>query len=57
MDLNIGDKLYSIRSTISNKPQITVFSGPYDKNVVTIARNLFCGRITKLCVNDSVPSR
>jgi hypothetical protein len=57
MDLNIGDKLYSIRNAISNKPQITVFSGPYDKNVVTIARNLFHGRITRLCVNDSALSR
>jgi hypothetical protein len=40
MDLNVGDKLYSIRNAISNKPQITVFSDPYDKNVATIAKNL-----------------
>jgi superfamily II DNA/RNA helicase len=57
MDLNVGDKLYSIRNAISNKPQITVFSDPYDKNVATIAKNLIHERVTRLCINDSVASR
>lgn len=57
MDLNVGDQLYSIRNAILSKPQITVFSDPYDKNVATIARNLLNGRIARLCINDSVPSQ
>ncbi|GJN07000.1 hypothetical protein PR202_ga24785 [Eleusine coracana subsp. coracana] len=57
MDFDVGDKLCSIRNTILSKPQITVFSDPCDKNVATTARNLLHGRIARLCINDSVPSR
>ncbi|GJM88011.1 hypothetical protein PR202_ga04026 [Eleusine coracana subsp. coracana] len=57
LDLNVVDKLYSIRNAISSKPQITVFSDPCDKNVATVARNLVHGRITRLCINGSVLSR
>ncbi|TVU50858.1 hypothetical protein EJB05_02250 [Eragrostis curvula] len=57
MDLNVTDKLYSIRNAILSKPQITVFSDPYDKNVSAVTRNLINGRITRLCINDSVASR
>ncbi|GJN28317.1 hypothetical protein PR202_gb16426 [Eleusine coracana subsp. coracana] len=57
MDLDVGDKLYSIRNIILSKPQITVFSDPYDKDVATMARNLLHGRIARLCINESVPSQ
>ncbi|XP_039775891.1 probable ATP-dependent RNA helicase ddx5 [Panicum virgatum] len=57
MDLNITDKIYSIRDAISSSPQITIFTDSSDKNVATMARNLLHGRITKLSVNDSVSSR
>ena len=57
MDLNVTDKIYSIRDAISSNPQITIFTDPSDKNVATMARNLLHGRITKLSVNDSVSSR
>ncbi|KAG2555818.1 DEAD-box ATP-dependent RNA helicase 40-like [Panicum virgatum] len=57
MDLNVTDKIYSIRDAISSSPQITIFTDPSDKNVATMARNLLHGRITKLSVNDSVSSR
>jgi len=57
MDLNVTDKIYSIRDDISSSPQITIFTDPSDKNVATMARNLLHGRITKLSVNDSVSSR
>ncbi|TVU26940.1 hypothetical protein EJB05_29516, partial [Eragrostis curvula] len=57
MDLNVIDKLYSIINAISSKPQITVFSDPCGKNVAKIAGNLVRGRITRLCINNSVPSR
>ena len=40
MDLNVTDKIYSIRDAISSSPQITIFTGPSDKNVATMARNL-----------------
>ncbi|GJN13790.1 hypothetical protein PR202_gb00535 [Eleusine coracana subsp. coracana] len=57
LDLNVVDKLYSIRNAISSKPQITVFSDPRDNNVATIARNLVRGRVTRLYINNSVLSR
>ncbi|XP_062182331.1 ATP-dependent RNA helicase DBP3-like [Phragmites australis] len=57
MDLNVSDKLYSIRDAISSNPQVTIFSDPYDKDVATIARNLVHGRITRLCIGDSVTSQ
>ncbi|RLM69793.1 DEAD-box ATP-dependent RNA helicase 40-like [Panicum miliaceum] len=57
LDLNVTDKIYSIRDAISSNPQITIFTDPSDKNVAMMARNLLHGRITKLSINDSVSSR
>ncbi|CAO2140858.1 unnamed protein product [Urochloa humidicola] len=57
LDLNVSDKIFSIRDAISSNPQITIFTDPSDKNVATMAKNLVRGRITKLCINDSVSSR
>jgi hypothetical protein len=57
LDLNVTDKIYSIRDAISSNPQITIFTDPSDKNVAIMARNLLHGRTTKLSINDSVSSR
>ncbi|CAN6380542.1 unnamed protein product [Urochloa humidicola] len=57
LDLNVSDKIFSIRDAISSNPQITIFTDPSDKNVATSAKNLLRGRITKLSISDSVSSR
>ncbi|RCV37038.1 hypothetical protein SETIT_8G030300v2 [Setaria italica] len=57
LDLNVSDKIFSIRDAISSNPQITIFTDSSDKNVATMAKNLLRGRITKLSINDSVSSR
>ncbi|CAN6357619.1 unnamed protein product [Urochloa humidicola] len=57
LELNVSDRIFSIRDAISSNPQITIFTDPSDKNVATMAKNLLRGKITKLCINDSVSSR
>ncbi|TKV99254.1 hypothetical protein SEVIR_8G027100v4 [Setaria viridis] len=57
LDLNVSDKIFSIRDAISSNPQITIFTDSSDKNVATMVKNLLRGRITKLSINDSVSSR
>ncbi|CAN6348943.1 unnamed protein product [Urochloa humidicola] len=57
LDLNVSDKIFSIRDAISSNPQITIFTDPSDKNVATSAKNLLRRRITKLSISDSVSSR
>ncbi|KAF0933305.1 hypothetical protein E2562_017090 [Oryza meyeriana var. granulata] len=58
MDLNVGDKLCSIRKAILSNPQITIFSDSSDRSVAALATKLLSGRkITRLCTNDSVTSR
>ncbi|KAF8706543.1 hypothetical protein HU200_030825 [Digitaria exilis] len=57
LDLNVSEKIFSIREAISGNPQITIFTDPSDKNIATIARNLLREKITKLAINDSVSSR
>uniref|UniRef100_A0A0D9XWX0 DEAD/DEAH-box helicase domain-containing protein n=1 Tax=Leersia perrieri TaxID=77586 RepID=A0A0D9XWX0_9ORYZ len=58
MDLNVGDKLCSIKDAVSSNSQITMFSDPSDRSVAALATKLFRGRkITRLCTNDSVTSR
>ncbi|XP_066356470.1 ATP-dependent RNA helicase DBP3-like [Miscanthus floridulus] len=57
VDHNVSDKIFSIRDTISNNPQITIFTDPSDKKVATMVKSLLRGRITKLSINDSVSSR
>uniref|UniRef100_A0A0E0MJM1 DEAD/DEAH-box helicase domain-containing protein n=1 Tax=Oryza punctata TaxID=4537 RepID=A0A0E0MJM1_ORYPU len=58
MDLNVGDKLCSIRDAILSNPQVTIFSDPSDRRVAALATKLLGGKkITRLCTNDSVTSR
>ncbi|WVZ88304.1 hypothetical protein U9M48_034840 [Paspalum notatum var. saurae] len=57
LDLNVSDKIFSIRDAISSDPQITIFTDPSDKNVASMAKNLLRGRITKLPINASVSAR
>ncbi|KAF8707097.1 hypothetical protein HU200_030329 [Digitaria exilis] len=57
LDLNVSEKIFSIREAISGNPHITIFTDPSDKNIATIAKNLLRGKITKLSINDSVSSR
>uniref|UniRef100_A0A0E0F9K1 DEAD/DEAH-box helicase domain-containing protein n=1 Tax=Oryza meridionalis TaxID=40149 RepID=A0A0E0F9K1_9ORYZ len=58
MDLNVGDKLCSIRDAILSNPQITIFSDPSDRRVAVLATKLVGGKkIRRLCTNDSVTSR
>jgi hypothetical protein len=57
-DLNVSDKLCSIRDAILSNPQITIFSDPSDRRVAALATKLVGGKkITRLCTNDSVTSR
>ncbi|PAN16009.1 hypothetical protein PAHAL_3G025900 [Panicum hallii] len=57
LDLSVSDKIFSIRDAISSILQITIFTDPSDQSVASMAKNLLCGRITKLSINDSVSSR
>ncbi|KAG8089077.1 hypothetical protein GUJ93_ZPchr0011g27457 [Zizania palustris] len=58
MDLNVGDKLSSIRGAIVGNPQLTIFSDPSDPSVTALATKLLHGRrITRLSMNASVTSR
>ncbi|RCV36452.1 hypothetical protein SEVIR_7G330400v4 [Setaria viridis] len=57
LDLNVSDKIFSIRDAISSSPPITIFTDSSDKNVATMAKTLLRERITKLSINDSVYSR
>lgn len=57
LDLNVSDKIFSIRDAISVNPQITIFTDPSDKNVATMAKSLLRGRVAKLSINDSVSSQ
>lgn len=52
MDLNISDKLYSIKGAISSDAQITIFNDTCDQSAVPVVKSLLRGRITKLSVND-----
>lgn len=55
--LNLSPIINSVRRTISSDAQVTIFGGQCDQSSATVARNLLCGRITKLTTNDSVTSR